>query len=74
MAIPNLWIPAVKSAGIFEPLKFLAFTAPYDALLTDAQEVASPNLESSNQLFETLEEWNTQLERQCAGQHDIERP
>jgi hypothetical protein len=26
-----------------------------------AQEVASPNLESSNQLFETLEEWNVTL-------------
>jgi hypothetical protein len=35
------------------------------ALLTDAQEVASPNLESSNQLFETLEEWNDYLERPC---------
>lgn len=42
IVIPNLWILAVESAGIFEPLKFLAFTAPYDALLTDAQEVASP--------------------------------
>jgi hypothetical protein len=28
-----------------------------------AQEVASLNLESSNQLFETLEEWNDYLER-----------
>jgi hypothetical protein len=47
-------------------LKFLAFTAPYDALLTDAQEVASLRGESSNQLLETLEEWNDYLERQCA--------
>jgi hypothetical protein len=28
--------PAVEAAEIFEPLKFLAFTAPYDTLLTDA--------------------------------------
>lgn len=53
-------------AEIFEALIFLAFTAPYDALLTDAQEVASPNLESSNQLFETLEEWNDYVEREPA--------
>jgi hypothetical protein len=46
-----------------ETLKFRAFTAPYDALLTDAQEVASLRGESSNQLFETLEEWNDYLER-----------
>jgi hypothetical protein len=26
-------------------------------------KVASPNIESSNQLFETLEEWNDYLER-----------
>ena len=34
--------PAAEEAEIFEPLKFLTFTAPYDALPTDAQEVASP--------------------------------
>ena len=53
--------PAVEAAEIFESLKFLAFTAPYDALLT-AQEVASLMRESSNQLLETLEEWNDYLE------------
>jgi hypothetical protein len=58
-------IPAVKPAGILEPLKFLAITELYKALLTDAREVASLNLESSNQLFEALEEWNATLERQC---------
>jgi len=47
---------------MFKPLKFLAFTAPYDALLTDPQEVASLRGESSNQLLETLEEWNDYLE------------
>jgi hypothetical protein len=46
-----------------EPLKFLAFTERYEALLTDAQEVASLRGESSNQLLETLEEWNDYLER-----------
>ena len=55
--------PAVEAAEIFESLKFLVFTAPYDALLTDAQEVASLRGESSNQLLETLEEWNDYLER-----------
>jgi hypothetical protein len=58
-----LWIPAVESAGIFEPLKFLAFTEAYEALVANAQEVASLRGESSNQLFETLEEWNDYLER-----------
>jgi hypothetical protein len=31
----------------------------------NAQEVASLNLESSNQLFETLEGWNFYLERRA---------
>jgi hypothetical protein len=68
MALQNKFVEfwPVVSAGIFEPLKFLAFTAPYDALLTDAQEVASLRGESSNQLFETLEEWNDYLERKPA--------
>jgi hypothetical protein len=48
---------------ILEPLRLLAYTVPYEALLTSVQEVASLNRESSNQLLETLEEWNDYLER-----------
>jgi hypothetical protein len=33
---------AVEAAGILGPLKYLAFTEPYAALLANAQEVASP--------------------------------
>jgi hypothetical protein len=43
--------------------ELLALSELYEALLTDAQEVASLSGESSNQLFETLEEWNDYLER-----------
>jgi len=55
--------PAVESAAIFEPLKFLAHTEIYEALQPEPQEVASLRRESSNQLLETLEEWNIYLER-----------
>jgi hypothetical protein len=55
--------PAVESTGTLGSLKFLAFTELYEALLTDAQEVASLRGETSNQLVETLEEWNDYLKR-----------
>jgi hypothetical protein len=51
----------VEAAEVFEPLKFLTFTELYEALTR--QEVASLRGESSNQLLETLEEWNDYLER-----------
>jgi hypothetical protein len=43
--------------------ELLDLSEPYEAPVAGTQEVASPNLESSNQLFETLEEWNDYLER-----------
>jgi hypothetical protein len=43
--------------------ELLALSELYEALLTEAQEVASLRGESSNQLLETLEEWNDYLER-----------
>jgi hypothetical protein len=56
----------VEAAGFLEPLKFLAFTDPYADLPANIQEVASLRGESSNQLFEILEEWNDYLERENA--------
>jgi hypothetical protein len=53
----------VEPAGILEPLRFSAFTDPYKALLTNAQEVASLRGESSNQLLDILGDWNVYLER-----------
>jgi len=43
--------------------ELLGLSELYEALLADAQEVASLRRESSNQLLETLEEWNDYLER-----------
>jgi hypothetical protein len=40
---------------------------PRENGLTDAQEVASLRGESSNQLLETLEEWDDYLERYCVA-------
>jgi len=43
--------------------ELLDLSEPYEAPLAGTQEVASLRRESSNQLFETLEEWNEYLER-----------
>jgi hypothetical protein len=55
--------PAVEPTGILEPLKSFALTEAYEALQGNIQEVASLRKESSDQLLETLEEWNDYLER-----------
>jgi hypothetical protein len=43
--------------------ELLDLSEPYEAPLGGTQQVASLNRESSNELFETLEEWNDYLER-----------
>ena len=52
------------AARILEPLRILAHTEPYEARPANGREVASLRGESSNQLLETLEEWNKYLEHQ----------
>jgi hypothetical protein len=63
MSVHWKWCNPAAATGILEPLKLLAFTEPYAALPVNTQEVASPRGEISNQLLETLEEWNDYLER-----------
>src|SRR5258708_15658970 len=41
--------------------ELLDLSEPYQARSANSQEVASLNIESSNQLLETLEEWNATL-------------
>jgi hypothetical protein len=55
-------LSAVEAAGFLELLKFRIFTEPYE-IRPAVQEVASLRRESSNQLLETLEEWNDYLKR-----------
>jgi hypothetical protein len=62
----DLWDSSHRTGRKFRILKFLVFTESYEARPANAQEVASLRGESSNQLLETLEEWNDYLERQIA--------
>jgi hypothetical protein len=57
-------LDATPKAGNSEnSAELLDLSELYEALPANAQESGVPNRESSNQLLETLEEWNDYLER-----------